>query len=83
MSRLTIGRINLKIGPKFDRGIFKYCWRGVPVFQNDSAVFVGLFALWSIAKFATLQQRANYAAIAGAGSAVAHYGIAGLVASAV
>ncbi|MEZ5778197.1 MAG: hypothetical protein R3E44_07540 [Paracoccaceae bacterium] len=54
-----------------------------PAFQNGIAVFVGLFALWSFVKFATWQQRAVYAAIAGAVSAVAHYVIAGLVSGAV
>ena len=50
-----------------------------PAFQNGIAVFVGLFALWSLVKFATWQQRAIYAAIAGVVSALAHYVIAGLV----
>lgn len=54
-----------------------------PAFQNGIAVFVGLFALWAIVKFATWQQRAIYAAIAGVVSAGAHYMIAGLVSGAV
>lgn len=50
-----------------------------PAFQNGIAVFVGLFALWTLVKFTTWQQRLLYAAIAGAVSALAHFVIAGLV----
>jgi len=52
----------------------------IPALQNGLAVFVGLFVLWSILKFATWPQRAAYAGIAAAVSALAHFVIASLVA---
>lgn len=43
----------------------------IPALIGGISVFVGLFILWSVLRFATPRQRAGYAAIAGVVSALA------------
>lgn len=50
---------------------------------NGISVFIGLYVLWSLVKFGSLRQRAAYAAIAAAVSAVAGFLISGIAAGAI